>query len=70
MGFDDLPVPGLLTPRPTTVRAAHDMGYRAATALFELVEADGGEVSPASLGMLPATVRLRESVAPPPGSSR
>jgi LacI family transcriptional regulator len=71
VGFDDLPVSGLLTPRLTTVRQpAHDMGYRAATALFELLEADGGEVSPASLGMLPATVQLRESVAPPPGVSR
>ncbi len=71
VGFDDLPVSGLLTPRLTTMRQpAHDLGHRAATALYELVEADGGEDSPASLGMLPAIVQLRESVAPPPGSSR
>ncbi|WP_308112780.1 substrate-binding domain-containing protein [Pseudonocardia oceani] len=35
VGFDDLPVSALLTPRLTTVRQpAHDMGFRAASALF------------------------------------
>ncbi|WP_372462995.1 substrate-binding domain-containing protein [Pseudonocardia kujensis] len=39
--FDDLPVSALLTPRLTTVRQpAHEMGFRAASALFDLLEND------------------------------
>ena len=67
VGFDDLPVSSLITPRLTTVRQpAHDMGYRAATALFDLLE--DAEESP-SLGLLTASVQLRDSVGPPPGSA-
>jgi DNA-binding LacI/PurR family transcriptional regulator len=62
VGFDDLPVSALLTPRLTTVRQpAHEMGSRAASALFDLLENDESE----ALGVLPATVQLRESVCPP-----
>jgi LacI family transcriptional regulator len=67
VGFDDLPLSALLTPRLTSVRQpAHDMGFRAATALFDLIEnSDSG-----SVGLLPATVQLRDSVAPPAGASK
>ncbi|MCW0216440.1 MAG: LacI family transcriptional regulator [Pseudonocardia sp.] len=66
VGFDDLPLSALLTPRLTSVRQpAHDMGFRAATALFDLLE--NGESG--SIGLLPATVQLRDSVAPPLGGA-
>ncbi|MFC7659099.1 substrate-binding domain-containing protein [Pseudonocardia benzenivorans] len=62
VGFDDLPVSALLTPRLTTVRQpAHDMGFRAASALFDLLER--GESG--AIGELPAVVQVRESVCPP-----
>jgi DNA-binding LacI/PurR family transcriptional regulator len=62
VGFDDLPLSALLTPRLTTVRQpAHDMGFRAASALFDLLENDES----GAVGELPATVQLRESVCPP-----
>jgi LacI family transcriptional regulator len=42
------------------------MGFRAATALFDLIEnSDSG-----SVGLLPATVQLRDSVAPPAGAAK
>lgn len=64
VGFDDLPISALLTPRLTTVRQpAHDMGHRAATVLFDLLENKVGGVA----GPLPATVQIRETVAPPGG---
>lgn len=62
VGFDDLPLSVLLTPRLTSVRQpAHDMGFRAATALFDLLE--NGESG--AIGELPATIQLRDSVCPP-----
>jgi LacI family transcriptional regulator len=52
----------LLTPRLTTVRQpAHDMGFRAASALFDLLENDES----GAIGELPATVQVRDSVCPP-----
>jgi LacI family transcriptional regulator len=62
VGFDDLPISALLTPRLSTVRQpAHDMGFRAASALFDLLDdEDSG-----AIGELPATVQLRDSVCPP-----
>ncbi|MDT7708118.1 MAG: LacI family transcriptional regulator [Pseudonocardiales bacterium] len=64
VGFDDLPVSALLTPRLTTVRQpAHDMGYRAVTALFDLLEDVQESPSPARLA---TSLQLRDSVAPPP----
>ncbi|SDG22964.1 transcriptional regulator, LacI family [Pseudonocardia oroxyli] len=62
VGFDDLPVSALLTPRLTTVRQpAHDMGFRAASALFDLLENEES----GAIGELPAVVQVRDSVCPP-----
>ncbi|SHK37151.1 transcriptional regulator, LacI family [Pseudonocardia thermophila] len=62
VGFDDLPISALLTPRLTSVRQpARDMGYRAAKALFDLME--GKDVEAAD--QLPAVVQIRDSVVPP-----
>jgi DNA-binding LacI/PurR family transcriptional regulator len=62
VGFDDLPVAVLLTPRLTTVRQpAYDMGFRAASVLFDLLENDES----GAIGELPATVQVRDSVCPP-----
>lgn len=62
VGFDDLPISALLTPRLTSVRQpARDMGYRAAKALFDLME--GKDVEAAD--QLPAAVQIRDSVVPP-----
>jgi DNA-binding LacI/PurR family transcriptional regulator len=64
VGFDDLPLSALLTPRLTTVRQpARDMGYRAAKALFDLLENKKSDAT----GLLPVTVQLRGSVGPPGG---
>jgi DNA-binding LacI/PurR family transcriptional regulator len=63
VGFDDLPISTLLTPRLTSVRQpAHDMGHRAATVLLDILEEkeDGLMV-----GQMPAVVQLRDSVCPP-----
>ncbi len=66
VGFDDLPLSRLLTPRLTSVsQPAREMGYRAAQALFELL--DAGEVGP--VADLPTTVNLRDSVCPPQEST-
>jgi DNA-binding LacI/PurR family transcriptional regulator len=63
VGFDDLPLSALITPRLTTVRQpAHEMGFRAVTALFDLIE---DRPDSAALGLLAAEVRIRDSVAPP-----
>ncbi|GAA1400039.1 LacI family DNA-binding transcriptional regulator [Pseudonocardia kongjuensis] len=61
-GFDDLPVSRLLTPKLTSVRQpAHEMGYRAATALFRLLDGASETVDE----QLPVTIQIRESVRPP-----
>ncbi|WP_206743809.1 LacI family DNA-binding transcriptional regulator, partial [Carbonactinospora thermoautotrophica] len=62
VGFDDVPIAALLTPRLTTVRQpAYDMGYRAATLLFDLLEGKSeGEPE-----LFPTSLQIRESVAPP-----
>lgn len=64
VGFDDLPLSRLLTPRLTSVRQpAHDMGFRAASVLFDLIEGkEAGEI-----GQLATSVQLRSSVCPPEG---
>jgi LacI family transcriptional regulator len=63
VGFDDVPVAALLTPRLTTVRQpAREMGQRAAKLLFDLL-AGKGEAQ--SQELLPATVQIRDSVAAP-----
>ena len=67
VGFDDLPVAALLTPRLTTVRQpARDMGYRAAELLFELL---AGTVEEVDGGTFPTEVEIRESVGPPPAGA-
>lgn len=61
-GIDDLPFSVFLTPRLTTVRQpAHEMGLKAASILFDLL--DGREVE--AISELPQTLQLRESVCPP-----
>ncbi|MED5803829.1 LacI family DNA-binding transcriptional regulator [Gordonia sp. Z-3] len=60
VGFDDLPLSGLLTPRLTTVRQpAHDIGVRAASVLFDLI--DTGAAEP--INIIPTTVQIRSSVS-------
>jgi LacI family transcriptional regulator len=62
VGFDDLPLSSMLTPRLTTVRQpAHELGFGAATMLLDIL--DGGEPSPVEV--LPVAVQLRNSVCPP-----
>lgn len=64
VGFDDLPVSTLLTPRLTTVRQpARDMGARAVNALFDLLANKKSD----AIGLLPVAVQLRDSVCPPGG---
>ncbi|BBG00804.1 LacI family transcriptional regulator [Pseudonocardia saturnea] len=61
-GFDDLPVSRMLTPKLTSVRQpAHEMGYRAAMALFRLIDGESETVDE----QLPVTIQIRESVRPP-----
>ncbi len=63
VGFDDVPVAVLLSPRLTTVRQpARDMGYRAATVLFELL-GEARDLAPQE--PFPATLQIRDSVALP-----
>lgn len=66
VGFDDLPVAALLTPRLTSVRQpAHDMGFRAASTLLDLLEGTAAE----DIGQLPVSVQLRDSVCAPDGGT-
>jgi LacI family transcriptional regulator len=62
VGFDDLPISALLTPRLTSVRQpARAMGFQAANTLFDMLENKPGE----PCGPLPVVVQLRETVGPP-----
>lgn len=66
VGFDDLPVSALLTPRLTTVRQpARDMGAQAATCLLTLLGEGPGDVADAP-AVLSTSLQIRDSVAPPP----
>jgi len=61
VGFDDIPVAALLTPRLTTVsQPAFDMGYRATVMLLDLIRGDAGRHTDE---LLPVTVQVRDSVA-------
>lgn len=63
VGFDDVPFVSMLTPSLTTVRqSAGDMGVRAISLLFDVL---AGRPSEDPLQVMPVTVRVRESVAPP-----
>ena len=63
VGFDDIPVAALLTPRLTTVsQPAVEMGYRATTILLDLIK---GVAVHQSDEFLPVVLQIRDSVAPP-----
>lgn len=66
VGFDDMPVAELVTPRLTTVRQpAREMGREAAACLLRLVRGqDGREPDP-----LPTELCVRDSVGPPPAGA-
>ncbi len=62
-GFDDVPIASLLTPRLTTVsQPAREMGYQAATVLFEML---GEENNQPAHEPFPVTLQIRDSVAAP-----
>jgi len=62
VGFDDLPLSNMLSPRLTSVRQpAHDIGFRAASLLFDILD----DEAPHDVDVLPVTVQLRDSVCPP-----
>jgi LacI family transcriptional regulator len=64
VGFDDVPVSSLITPRLTTVRQpARDMGYRAAALLFDLLGDAPDKPTPPPFD---TTVQVRDPVASPP----
>ena len=63
VGFDDIPVAALLTPRLTTVsQPAFDMGYHATRLLLDLIK---GDASRHTEELLPVVLQVRDSVAPP-----
>ena len=63
VGFDDVPIAALLTPRLTTVsQPARDMGYQAAKLLFELL---GEQPEEPPHELFPVTLQIRDSVVPP-----
>lgn len=63
VGFDDIPIAALLSPRLTTVsQPAFEMGYRATTLLLDLIQ---GDAKPPSDEFLPVAVQIRDSVVPP-----
>ena len=63
VGFDDIPVAAMLTPRLTTVsQPAVEMGYRATTLLLDLIK---GGVAHHNDELLPVVLQIRDSVAPP-----
>ncbi|HTY55919.1 MAG TPA: LacI family DNA-binding transcriptional regulator [Candidatus Binataceae bacterium] len=63
VGFDDIPVAALLTPRLTTVsQPAFEMGYRATTILLDRIK-EGTSFH--SDEFLPVVLQIRDSVAPP-----
>lgn len=66
VGFDDVPMAALVSPRLTTTRQpAHDLGSAAVGLLFDLIDekADGRALEP-----FPTTLKVRDSVAPPAGT--
>ena len=63
VGFDDVPMAPLLTPRLTTVRQpADEMGMGAAELLIDLIQ---GETNPDLPKPYPVEVKVRESTAKP-----
>lgn len=69
VGFDDLPVSALLTPRLTTVRQpAREMGAAAADRLLDLLAAQAGSPPASDPDVLSTEVVIRDSTAPPPAA--
>jgi LacI family transcriptional regulator len=63
VGFDDVPMAPLLTPRLTTVRQpAQEMGHAAAGLLIDLIR---GKSASAAHAPFPVEVQVRESAAKP-----
>ncbi len=63
VGFDDIPMAGLLTPRLTTVsQPALEMGYQATIMLLELI---GGGAVRNNDEFLPVVLKIRDSVVSP-----
>jgi len=61
VGFDDIQMSAFATPSLTTIRQpGYDKGHEAGTIMFALIQK--GE---AQHRLLPATLVVRESVAPP-----
>jgi LacI family transcriptional regulator len=68
VGFDDIPVAGFLQPALTTVAVrVQELGQRAAEMLLGRIR--GGPGSTAQRVVLPTTLMVRESTAPPPGEA-
>lgn len=68
VGFDDIPVATLLTPKLTTVsQDPQELGFRAATLLINLVRRERGEAAEVSASpeLVPVKLQIRESVARP-----
>ena len=69
VGFDDIPIAGLLTPRLSTVRQpAEEMGFQAATLLINMIKVargDEGVEKLPSQTLVPVEVVIRDSVCPP-----
>lgn len=69
VGFDDIPIAGLLTPRLSTVRQpAEEMGFQAATLLINMIKVARGEEGVEKLPsqtLVPVEVVIRDSVCPP-----
>ena len=62
-GFDDVPVAAMISPALTTAsQPARDMGYAAATLLFERLD---GSMNGSTINMFPASLCIRDSVRPP-----
>jgi hypothetical protein len=64
VGFDDVPIAAMITPRLSTVRQpARDMGYRATGLLFDLML---DEPTRQAHEPFPTTLQIRDSSCHPP----
>lgn len=67
VGFDDIPIAGYIDPPLTTVRQpSHEIGYRAACMLFDLVEKKQAAFDPVTV---PASLIVRGSSGPAKANS-
>lgn len=66
VGFDDVPMAALLTPRLTTVRQpAHEMGIRAAEVLIDRIRSTNDAADNDLPAPFPVEIKVRESAAVP-----